>query len=106
MTKRTSSAKLLFYDISGEGAKVQIMADLGCVCCPAPPASQNKGDHGHARRPLTPLESRPCAWWKTGNVIMFCHSSVFVGCRWSDVLLQNRSDLLWSALCGFKSGSW
>ncbi len=31
MTKRTSSAKLLFYDIGGEGAKVQIMADLGCV---------------------------------------------------------------------------
>ena len=30
MTKRTSSAKLLFYDITGEGAKVQIMADLGC----------------------------------------------------------------------------
>ena len=30
MTKRTSSAKLLFYDIGGEGAKVQIMADLGC----------------------------------------------------------------------------
>ena len=30
MTKRTSSAKLLFYDVSGEGAKVQIMADLGC----------------------------------------------------------------------------
>ncbi len=32
MTKRTSSAKLLFYDIGGEGAKVQIMADLGCDC--------------------------------------------------------------------------
>lgn len=26
--KRASGAKLLFYDVKGDGAKVQIMADL------------------------------------------------------------------------------
>ena len=31
MTKRSSGAKLLFYDISGEGAKIQVIADLGCA---------------------------------------------------------------------------
>lgn len=34
MTKRASGAKLLFYDVSGEGAKIQVMADLGCALCP------------------------------------------------------------------------
>lgn len=34
MTKRSSGAKLLFYDVSGEGAKIQVMADLGCALYP------------------------------------------------------------------------
>ena len=31
MTKRSSGSKLLFYDVSGGGAKIQVMADLGCA---------------------------------------------------------------------------
>lgn len=34
MMKRSSGAKLLFYDVSGEGAKIQVMADLRCALCP------------------------------------------------------------------------
>jgi hypothetical protein len=28
--KRSSGAKLLFYDVKGDGAKIQVMADLRC----------------------------------------------------------------------------
>jgi hypothetical protein len=28
--KRSSGAKLMFYDVKGDGAKVQVMADLRC----------------------------------------------------------------------------
>jgi lysyl-tRNA synthetase class 2 len=30
-TKRASGSKLIFYDLRGEGAKLQIMADARCV---------------------------------------------------------------------------
>ena len=32
MNKRSSSAKLLFYDLHGGGAKVQVMADARYSC--------------------------------------------------------------------------
>ena len=30
-SKRTSGSKLLFYDLRGEGVKVQVMADARCA---------------------------------------------------------------------------
>lgn len=31
MSKRSSSSKLFFYDIHGDGAKLQVMADARCL---------------------------------------------------------------------------
>ena len=65
MTKRTSSAKLLFYDISGEGAKVQIMADLGCGPWARPSSGCRDGKHGYTqldRVGKRGIDPRSCVW--------------------------------------------